>query len=162
MIAYRNHNCNCISCFRHRGGILAEYYHNEIEINVTNANENITGTYYGDWGMQVKILETGEVYSDGEFVANLLYQGVVTEDTANFTGAVTVCENRAQINSTCTYMKFDYDYFAWDNETDSGIINFTSDADRYGIVNPIYPHQYTVIDDEERDNCCVDTCVEIW
>ena len=95
-------------------------------------------------------------------MANLLYQGVVTEDTANFTGAVTVCENRAQINSTCTYMKFDYDYFAWDNETDSGIINFTSDADRYGIVNPIYPHQYTVIDDAERDNCCVDTCVEIW
>ena len=42
---------------------------------MTNANENITGTYYGDWGMQVKILETGEVYSDGEFVANLLYQG---------------------------------------------------------------------------------------
>ena len=59
----------------HRGGILTEYSHNEIEINVTNANENITGTYYGDWGMQVRVLETGEVYSDGEFVANLLYQG---------------------------------------------------------------------------------------
>ena len=46
----------------HRGGILTEYSHNEIEINVTNANENITGTYYGDWGMQVRVLETGEVY----------------------------------------------------------------------------------------------------
>ena len=58
----------------HRGGILTDYSHNEIEINVTNANENITGTYYGDWGMQVRVLETGEVYGDGEFVANLLYQ----------------------------------------------------------------------------------------
>ena len=59
-------------------------------------------------------------------------------------------------------MKFDYDYFAWDNETDSGIINFTKDAEYYGIHNPLYPHEYTVIEDAEKDNCCVDICVEIW
>ena len=128
---------------------------------MTNDNENTTGTYYGDWGMQVKILETGEVFSDGEFVANLLYQGVVTEDTANFTGTVTVCEDRAQINTTCPYMRFEYDYFTWDNASDSGIINFTkADPDYYGIKNPLYRHQYTVFDD--GDNCCVDTCVELW
>ena len=128
---------------------------------MTNDNENTTGTYYGDWGMQVKILETGEVYGDGEFVANLLYQGVVTEDTANFTGTVTVCENRAQINETCPYMRFEYDYFTWDNASDSGIINFTKDdPEYYGIKNPLYRHQYTVFDD--GDNCCVDTCVELW
>ena len=97
---------------------------------------------------------------DSYFVRTL--KGVVTEDTANFTGAVTVCENRAQINGTCTFMRFDYDYFAWDNESDSGIINFTQDAEYYGIKNPLYRHQYTVIDDAEKDNCCVDTCVEIW
>ena len=40
--------------------------------------------------MTVEVTETGEIYHPGTFVANLMYQGVYHEDTANYTGTVQV------------------------------------------------------------------------
>ncbi len=60
------------------------------------------------------------------------------------------------VNTTCPLVRFDYDYFSWDRESDSGIINFTREPERYGIRNPLHRWQYTVFPDG------VDTCVDVW
>ena len=39
---------------------------------------------------QIEILETGLRYGPGEFVANLMFQGVHNEDIADFTGIIKV------------------------------------------------------------------------
>ena len=64
--------------------------------------------------LEVQVLETGEFYGPGQFIANLVFQGVYHDDIANFTGTVKICENRAKLNNThCMRMLFDFDEFDW-------------------------------------------------
>lgn len=96
---------------------------------------------------QIQVLESGHVYSNGEFVANLIFHGVHDDNVCNFTGVVKICENRAQINDTscpryrkccahvacpswtCSRMKFGFDEFIWNQDCSDNKINFTGNRE---------------------------------
>ncbi|XP_059085608.1 uncharacterized protein LOC131882478 [Tigriopus californicus] len=141
-----------------RGGQLTNYTHDLINISIASDNEK--SVYDGNWTMSIVILESGENFSEGEFVANLMYQGVYHDDIADFSGTVLVCENRAFINdSACPRVRFKPDQFDWDNyQANKGDLNFTGDAvDLFGIDNPLHHWQYKVL-----GNGDIETCVDIW
>ncbi len=47
--------------------------------------------------MSVTVHWSGVTYREGEFVSNLVFTGVYTEDVARFSGVVKVCEDRAMV-----------------------------------------------------------------
>ena len=73
------------------------------------------------------INQTNQWYGEGEFVANIMIQGVYQDSVANMTGKVTVCENRPHIEDiNCTRVTFGYSEFIFDNQ--SSEITFKGDS----------------------------------
>jgi hypothetical protein len=95
------------------------------------------------------VLETGETFGSGEFVANLEFQGVPNEEVCNFTGIVKICQDRAQLNdTTCTRSLFAFEEFEWDEDCSDTKINYTGEGGEWiGVENPLHEWEYTVYED---------------
>lgn len=95
-------------------------------------------------------------HEERDFVANILYQGVYHDTLANYSGVVTVCEDRAHIIDVdrCLIVTYSFDEFIWFN--DSNEIQFLDDQNMFHMHGRLKPWQYQVMDNE------VIVCVMNW
>ena len=112
-------------------------------VDVTNELSN--------WSMSVTVKNLNKTYEEGEFIANLFFQGVYHNNKANLSGSVLVCENRARINnSKCFSVMMGFEDFDWpvslDEMSKSYVINYTGPSN-LGIKSQLRFWEYTVLHD---------------
>ncbi|XP_023338013.1 uncharacterized protein LOC111708774 isoform X2 [Eurytemora carolleeae] len=116
-----------------RDGDIRNFMSGEFEINIVNETLDILedkrwNTFGGagpggggspyDLELIATIKKTGKVYHDSDFIANILFQSnPINVMEANYSGVITICDNRAYINDTfCSRVQFNASSFMWSQD----------------------------------------------